>query len=82
MNAANPIIGNGIPIANQTHVEQMPNNPNAAHTYHVPIHGGSQAGTEDHDGDFFMPRNELVYESFGPPQNELERKLKMMDERV
>lgn len=29
-----------------------------------------------------MPRNESVYEPFGPPQNELERKLKMMDERV
>ncbi|KAI5428533.1 hypothetical protein KIW84_033498 [Lathyrus oleraceus] len=43
---------------------------------------GSQAGTEDHDGDFFMPRNESVYEPFGPPQTELERKLKMMDERV
>ncbi|XP_050896113.1 uncharacterized protein LOC127102826 [Lathyrus oleraceus] len=82
MNVANPIIGNGIPIANQTHVERMPTNPNAAHTYHVPIHGGSQAGIEDHDGDFFRPRNESVYEPFGPPQNELERKLKMMDERV
>ncbi|XP_050897288.1 uncharacterized protein LOC127104124 [Lathyrus oleraceus] len=82
MNAANPIIGNGVPIANQTHVEGMPNNPNVANTYHVPIHGGSQAGTEDHDRDFFMHRNESVYEPFGPPQNELERKLKMMDERV
>lgn len=58
MNAANPIIGNGITIINQAHVEGMPNNPNVAHTYHVPIQGGSQAGTEDHDGDFFMPRNE------------------------
>ncbi|KAI5389883.1 hypothetical protein KIW84_075261 [Lathyrus oleraceus] len=59
MNAANPIIGNGVPIANQTHVEGMPNNPNVANTYHVPIHGGSQAGTEDHDRDFFMHRNEF-----------------------
>lgn len=67
MNAANPIIGNGIPIINQAHVEGMPNNLNVAHTYHVPIQGGSQAGTEDHDGDFFMPRNESVYEPFGPP---------------
>ncbi|KAI5396865.1 hypothetical protein KIW84_062916 [Lathyrus oleraceus] len=82
MSAANPITGNGIPIANQTHVEGMPTNPNAAHTYHVLIHGGSQAGTEDHDGYFFMHRNESVYEPFGPPQTELERKLKMMDERV
>lgn len=82
MNDANPIIGNEIPITNQTHVEGMPNNPNATHTYHVPIQGGSQDGTEDHDGDFFMPRNESMYEPFGPPQNELERKLKMMDERV
>ncbi|KAI5419245.1 hypothetical protein KIW84_043426 [Lathyrus oleraceus] len=67
MNAANPIIGNGIPVINQAHVEGMPNNPNDAHTYHVPIQGGSQAGTEDRDGDFFMPRNESVYEPFGPP---------------
>ncbi|XP_050889426.1 uncharacterized protein LOC127094663 [Lathyrus oleraceus] len=82
MNVANPIIGNGISVINQAHVEGMPNNPNVAHTYHVPIQGGSQAGIEDHDGDFFMPRNESVYEPFGPPQNEYERKLKMMDERV
>ncbi|XP_050889674.1 uncharacterized protein LOC127094962 [Lathyrus oleraceus] len=82
MNVVNPIIGNRVPIANQTHIEGMPTNPNTAHTYHVPIHGGSQAGTEDHNGDFFMPRNKSVYEPFGPPQTELERKLKMMDERV
>lgn len=41
MNAANPVIWNGIRVINQAHVEGMPNNPNAAHTYHVPIQGGS-----------------------------------------
>lgn len=75
-------MGNGVPIVTQAHAEGMPTNLNVAHTYHVPIHGGSQAGTEDHDGDFFVPRNESVYEPFGPPQIVLERKLKMMDERV
>ncbi|KAI5436872.1 hypothetical protein KIW84_023118 [Lathyrus oleraceus] len=82
VNTTNPIMGNGVPIVTQPHVEGMPTNLNASHTYHVPIHGGSQAGTEDHNGDFFMPRNESVYEPFGPPQTKLERKLKMMDERV
>ncbi|XP_050895690.1 uncharacterized protein LOC127102354 [Lathyrus oleraceus] len=82
VNATNPIMGNGFLIVTQAHAEGMPTNLNAAHTYHVPIHGGSRAGTEDHDGDFFMPRNESVCEPFGPPQTELERKLKMMYERV
>ncbi|XP_050919589.1 uncharacterized protein LOC127137147 [Lathyrus oleraceus] len=82
VNATNHIMGNGVPIVTQAHAEGMPTNLNVAHTYHVPIHRGSQAGTEDHDGLFFVPRNESVYEPFRPPQAELERKLKMMDERV
>lgn len=81
-NVINPIMGNGVSFVTHAHAEGMPTNLNVAHTYHVPIHGGSQAGTEDHDGDFFMPRNESMYDPFGPPQTELERKLKMMDERV
>ncbi|KAI5430338.1 hypothetical protein KIW84_034790 [Lathyrus oleraceus] len=82
VNATNPVIGNGILIVTQAHAEGMSTNPNAAHTYHVPIHCGSQASTEDQDGDFFVPKNESVYEPFGPPQTELERKLKIMDKRV
>ncbi|XP_050908876.1 uncharacterized protein LOC127122613 [Lathyrus oleraceus] len=82
VNATNPIMGNGVLIVTQAHAEGIPTNLNATHTYHVPIHRGSQAGTKDHNGDFFMPRNESVYETFRPPHTELERKLKMMDERV
>lgn len=54
----------------------------ASHTFHVPVHGGSQDGVDDHDGDIFVPRNELLYEPFGPSPIELERKFRMMDERV
>lgn len=66
-NATNPIMGNGVPIVTQAHAEGISTNLNVAHTYHVPVHGGSQAGIEDHEGDFFMPRNESMYKPFGPP---------------
>ncbi|KAI5428021.1 hypothetical protein KIW84_033146 [Lathyrus oleraceus] len=66
-NATNPIMGNGVLIVTQAHAKGMSTNLNAAHTYHVHVHGGSQAGTEDHEGEFFMPRNESMYKPFRPP---------------
>ncbi|XP_050891993.1 uncharacterized protein LOC127097532 [Lathyrus oleraceus] len=82
MNATNPVMGNGAPIVTDANAEGVPTNLNVTHTFHVPVHGGSQVGTDDHDGDFFMPRNESVYEPFGPSSTELERRFQMMDERV
>ncbi|KAI5383969.1 hypothetical protein KIW84_071090 [Lathyrus oleraceus] len=82
MNATNPAVGNGVPVVTHAHAEGVPTNLNVTHTFHVLVHGGSQVGADDRDGDFFMPRNEYMYEPFGPSPTELERRFQMMDERV
>lgn len=81
-NVSNPVMGNKVPVVTHAHIEGVPTNVNAAHTVHIPVHGGSHVGAYDHDGDFFVPINECLYEPFGPSPAELERMSRMMDERV
>lgn len=82
MNSTNHAMGNRVPVVTHAHAEGIHTNLNAAHPFHVPVHGGSQVGTYDHDGYFFMPRNESLYGPFGPSPTEIQRRFQMMDERV
>ncbi|KAI5423963.1 hypothetical protein KIW84_030257 [Lathyrus oleraceus] len=53
-------MANGALVVTQVPPDGVPTNLNAAHTFHVPVHGGSPTGADDHDDDFFVPRVESI----------------------
>lgn len=77
----NPTIGNKVPVVTQIPLEGVPVNLNAANTFHVPVHGGSQADVDDHHDALFVLRVELMYEPYGQSPADIDRKFRMRDER-
>lgn len=77
----NPTGENDVPVVAQLPPKGVPINQNVSNTFHIPIQGGPQADVDDHHDTFFMPKDELMYDAYGPSSVDVDRKFCIIEER-
>lgn len=78
----NPPEGAGTPVVTQPPPERGPMYQNVAQTFNIPVNGRVKPEIDDHQDAFFTTRVDFVYDAFGPSLTDLERKFRMMEDKL
>lgn len=78
----NPPEGDGTPDVTQPPPERGLVYQNVAQTFNIPVKGRVQPEIDDHQDSFFTARVDLVYDAFGSSPADLERRFRMMEDKL
>ena len=78
----NQLGGIGTAIVTQTPPEGGLVNKNVGPTFNIHVNGGAHPEMDDHRDDFFISKVDSIYDAFGPPTAEVEKKFCVLEEKM
>lgn len=80
--AVNLVGSNDAQVITQPRPEGGLVNQNDAHTFYIPVHGGSHTDMDDHQYAFFILKADPIYDAQGPSPAEVDRKFGVLQEKL